>query len=662
MKSDFSWAWILLLIFPALSFAKTQKVDSLRQILETELADTTKLRVLVELSAAMGARDEEQIDYLRRAEVLAKKLEDYAAQSKMLSKMGWFYHSRHEYRQALQYIRSAEQLAELHQIEEQIPRIHVDLGHAYRRLSKLDSAILVYQEALRGFEVLGDQFEPWKAYFGMAHAYAMLKDYDRSEQNLLSAHEIVKDSDDRIAKGSVIHALADVYKNSGNFDGFYDMQQAWEDFQKEKRRDLSYMKEKGHLSLVATFARMDKDLINKFENAVEYFKENGNAFRLGWSYFDLGNAYFLHEDYEKALSNFKLALVQYRLSGYKNRISETYQKLYESEKHLNRPEQALSYLEKQQALQDSLNQETMKAHIAELEVSFNTEQKEQRLAMQELEIKQKTMERNIFMSSSGLIALLALSIFFGFRNRIRLNQKIARQEADLQEQKIKQLEQEKNLTAYNAMLEGQEKERIRIAKDLHDSLGGLLTTVKAHFNALKPLDLKPQSGEIYSKTNKLIDDASVEVRRISHNMVPKALAIYGLRGALEDLVENLEAHGVEAKLEMINLEEELSTSKSLVLFRTIQEITNNILKHAFAEHVLIQLIRNGNQLNVFVEDDGKGFDLQKALENGGMGLQNIVSRVQFLNGEIEWDSVPKEGTTISFRFPLEEVRQNIHAA
>ena len=135
-----------------------------------------------------------------------------------------------------------------------------------------------------------------------------------------------------------------------------------------------------------------------------------------------------------------------------------------------------------------------------------------------------------------------------------------------------------------------------------------------------------------------------------------------MEGALEDLVENLEAHGIQAKLEMVNWEEEMEDAKALVVYRTIQEISNNIIKHAAAKNVLIQLIKNDDQLSIFVEDDGKGFDVRKALAKGGLGLQNIDSRVQFLQGVIEWDSVIGEGTTVSITIPVGYREKTIFAA
>ncbi len=661
MKALNLYFFIFLFICPQILFAY-QKVDSLKLLLEETLSDHNKLGALLELIDLTSLSDPYNLEYLDQAQKLAEKLEDYKTQARILNIKGSCHQVRQEFTQALYFARQALKVAQEHQITGIFPSVLSNMGHTYWRLSQLDSAISVYQEALKYFEQMGHKYTSWKTFVGLARCYTDLKDNEQVENNLLSAYEIVKDSENRADKGSVLYFLAIHYNDTEEFDKYYDVLSDWEAFQKEKEQDVLEMGEVGHASILSMFNQPTEETIEKLQNAVAFYQNRGNPFRLGWSYADLGQAFYSQGELIPARDYYSKALEQFQIVNYKERLSETYNQLYQIEKELNNFPAALNYLEEHEALKDSLGFEKMKAHIADLEIAYETEKKEQLLALQDLELAQKTTQRNIFIGSSFLLATLALLIFFGLRSRIRLTKKIAQQSADIQDQKIKQLEQEKHLMAYNSMLEGQEKERIRIAKDLHDSLGGLLTTVKAHFNALKPKDLKPKSNEIYSKTNKLIDDASVEIRRISHNMVPKALTISGLKGAMEDLVENLEAHGIQSNLEMVNIEEEIPQSKALVIYRTIQEISNNIIKHAEAKNVLVQLIKNQGQLSIFIEDDGKGFVVNEALEKGGMGLQNIESRVQFLRGKIDWDSIPGEGTTVSITVPLVQQKQSTVAA
>ncbi len=291
-------------------------------------------------------------------------------------------------------------------------------------------------------------------------------------------------------------------------------------------------------------------------------------------------------------------------------------------------------------IRDLVVEKNRLALMEEMQIKFDVAQKDGELKINQLDLNQRTLERNWLIVGALLLGLLSLAIVFGFRSRIRANKKIAVQESALQQQQMVQLEQNAKLTALSAMIHGQEQERSRIAADLHDGLGGLLSSVKAHFNALPQPSSEPT---LFGKTNHLIDDACVELRRISHNMMPRALALSGLPGALEDLAQDLQKQGVACQLEMIGLEQSFDPNHAITIYRIIQELTNNVVKHAQANHLLLQLIRQGNNLTIIAEDNGKGFDVPLALTQKGLGLSSIESRVKFLQGSIEWDPTKPDG-------------------
>ena len=203
------------------------------------------------------------------------------------------------------------------------------------------------------------------------------------------------------------------------------------------------------------------------------------------------------------------------------------------------------------------------------------------------------------------------------------------------------------------MIEGQESERLRIAQDLHDGLGGLLTTVKAHFNAIEREIANIKEMNIYEKTNQLIDEACVEVRRIAHDMVPYSLKMNGLQGVLADIRQTVLGKGIHCDVDIHNVKEEvLGEQKVVMIYRIIQEVVNNALKHSGASHMLIQLVGHENGLNVMIEDNGKGFDVNQLLQGKGLGLKSIESRVKYLEGNLNIDSTPNQGTTINIEIPL----------
>jgi len=322
-----------------------------------------------------------------------------------------------------------------------------------------------------------------------------------------------------------------------------------------------------------------------------------------------------------------------------------YKDLSEALSAQNKNEEALEFLLEAYRLKDTLTQETRLTLAEEMQTKFDVKQKDNELKISQLELSERTRQRNFSIFGAFALGLLGLSIFIGFRSKMKADKKLSAQKEELQQQRILQLEQEKKLTTLSAMLEGEDKERSRIANDLHDGLGGLLTSVKSHFNSLTG-DIKKDG--LFEKTNHLIDEACVEVRRISHNMMPQALTLSGLPGALEDLAQNTRQKGLDCELEIIGMEGvNLPQAKALNLFRIIQELTNNAVKHAGAKSLLLQLIHQEGKTTVIVEDDGKGFDVKQAMQKKGLGLSSITSRVEFLKGEIDWDAVPGEGTTVS---------------
>ncbi|MEL6845875.1 MAG: ATP-binding protein, partial [Bacteroidota bacterium] len=157
-----------------------------------------------------------------------------------------------------------------------------------------------------------------------------------------------------------------------------------------------------------------------------------------------------------------------------------------------------------------------------------------------------------------------------------------------------------------------------------------------------------------SEANSLLDRACTEVRRIAHNMMPQTLALSGLSGSIEDITAQLRQQGLETELEIIGQPDlRLDDSGQEMLLRIVQELTHNVVKHAAANKVFIQLLDQPNQLLLTVEDDGIGFDPKKEDEKGkGLGQNSIKSRVAFLKGDIQYDSSPGHGTTVTLSLPL----------
>ncbi len=354
--------------------------------------------------------------------------------------------------------------------------------------------------------------------------------------------------------------------------------------------------------------------------------------------------------HREALGLAKEALELCRSENIRSQEVNVMSLLSEANYGLGEYKEAIDLYLRRTELRDSLMDVETTNQMAEMDARYQASEKDKALKISELEIGQRKRQLGWLVALALSLAALVVAVFFGFKNRMKAKQRIAEQQDALRQQEIRQLEQANQLTALSAMLEGQEQERSRIATDLHDSLGGLLASIKSHFNATKQ---PGQPSVIFEKTNAMLDGAATEVRRISHNMMPLALALSGLKGALEDVAQDLEKQGLSCQIELIGLDElPLEPARSVMAYRIVQELTHNAVKHAKASHLLLQVIRHENQLTLLIEDDGKGFDVEAARQKKGLGLSSVESRVRYLKGEIEWDSVLGEGTTVSISIPL----------
>jgi two-component system, NarL family, sensor kinase len=320
---------------------------------------------------------------------------------------------------------------------------------------------------------------------------------------------------------------------------------------------------------------------------------------------------------------------------------------------------ALGYAEQNKIYTDSaLNQATHRTTLS-LESKYQNQKKEREIATLTIANTQKELQvvrRNRLLIVGGVAASAALIIMGLFYRHSRQKHLIAEQEKSFQQEEIKFLERQQQVVSLQSMINGQEAERTRIAKDLHDGLGGLFSTVKMYFSTLQHDSPDLKENELFQKSYAIVDTASEEVRRIAHNMMPEVLMKLGLVNALKDLSTNISAGKLlSVSLEVHGLSKRLSATTEIMLFRIIQELLNNIIKHAQATKVIIQFIKEGERLSVIVEDNGQGFNTAEVDEKNHAGIASIRSRVSYLNGRLSIDSQKNVGTTIMMDFLINEV-------
>lgn len=215
---------------------------------------------------------------------------------------------------------------------------------------------------------------------------------------------------------------------------------------------------------------------------------------------------------------------------------------------------------------------------------------------------------------------------------------------------IEKEKQNSKISALTSLLDGQERERERLARDLHDGLGGLLSATKLQLS-----DFLEKKNETQNKELKMISDhidfAINKLRKVSHNLMPDILIKYGLETAIKEFANRMKNNNLEFHVNFLSFKNTLETEKQLFVYRIIQELVNNAIKHAQPKNIIIQIVEEKNQYQITVEDDGKGFEVNNLEFKNSAGFINIKSRIQFLKGTFEIHSQKNLGTSFEFNFP-----------
>jgi signal transduction histidine kinase len=365
---------------------------------------------------------------------------------------------------------------------------------------------------------------------------------------------------------------------------------------------------------------------------------------------NLGALHFNFKEYNDAERYYMSALeISDKLNNreHKLNILKNLMHVYSEKKEYKK---AVNHAKKYIRLQESIDQNFRETYVKMSE--FEEEEKQNQLLKKDNEKK----ELYIYSLSSGFV-LLVLLFFALFRiNKQKQKVVLAEKNKELAQQRTQEKLRQQELAFTTKMLEQQEREQQRVAEDLHDRVGSLLSLVKIHLISLKK-HVKISSNDAvdkFKKTNNIVDETCDEVRKIAYNMASSVLAKYGLKAALEELIDTLkEDDSLEVEFVTHGINKQLQDDLETCIYKIIQELINNIIKHAEANEISLQLIQSKEKINITLEDNGIGFNTEnEKLYNNGMGLRNVQSRLLKVNGELLIDSAPRKGTTITINIPI----------
>ncbi|MCC6412492.1 MAG: sensor histidine kinase [Saprospiraceae bacterium] len=375
-----------------------------------------------------------------------------------------------------------------------------------------------------------------------------------------------------------------------------------------------------------------------YEKAVFYEKKMDGRYGLC---FNLVNIGYINRDlnrWDEAKKWFDEALPVCTSCGNVEGVGSSYKGLADVYEAQGDFKMAVASLKQLGEVENKLQKESYNRATQTLEAKYGSEKKERELLQQRAT---NYRQRVLLISLAAFLLVFALVVYL-FWNRYRLKQKAELDAAIIREQQI----------GLNAVIEAQETERKRIAKDLHDGIAQELVALKLGLQAIQQKADGAEAGKLDPLLQQL-DASCTEVRHIAHGMAPPMLEQQGLAPSLQLLLRNtLQPAGIHAEFESFELPDRLNEKMETGLYRIAQELLNNIVKHADAQNVKLQLYRTGKNLVMKMEDDGKGFDYESVKAKGSMGLLNILSRVRALDGTFFAEQAVPSGTVATVRIGL----------
>lgn len=526
--------------------------------------------------------------------------------------------------------------------------LYINLGNAYQYKGEFNNVIDNYIKGIKIFEEIKDSSRLGMSYENLASFYSSLKNHDKEIEYLTKALHIIPNNDDeRLSYAFGDLGLAYLSTNQ--------TEKAFANFKKadsiSKRLDdnrLTFFAQRNFGEYYSSKKQFDK-AIPYFENALTNINQVNDAYYKNDVLLQLGQTYSEVNEYAKAIHFLEEAV---SLSKTNNAL-EIEQKAHWSLSNiygiLQKPEKAYQELKISTQLKDSLLNESHLKQINLLEKQYASEKKDKELAKKQIDLEHNQLElskkqNEITLATIGSILLLLsiLGLWYVFRQRQKLKNI-----------EISKLKQQQDITKLQALIEGEEKERNRLAQELHDGINGDLSSIKYQLSSVKTDDFSAESKSIFEKTIAMIDFSCQQVRNISHNLSPMTIRDFGLITSIKNYCSKLESiHPIAINFQHFGNEISLPKSIETVIYRIVQELVNNIIKHADATNALVQINTHDDTMFITVEDNGKGF--KNDSKNSGIGLKNIASRIAFLNANFE-EEHNKNGTTFTIHIDLKNI-------
>ncbi len=626
------------------------KADSLGIIFEQETNMEEKIKKGVAYAIELSQTDTKKaVTVMEELKEQCKQKKMYGQYAAVCAELAGIYYSRGEYIPAI--VQGEQSLKAIDPLQESKKNITTGAfasmwtGLSYSLINDWENAQQYLQNSISLSEKANDSCRAANSTMNLAYIYYDMQDWQHMQEVLVNSIKYLpgcRNTDILLTTyASIIIAYARQNKKKDALQ-YITVIESINTNALSPAIQLFYDAAKGEYAIAnknaAEATGMYEQAYKKAVQAGDPYVISFTAEGLGRAYYTAGNGAmaekYLQEGLNTSRKNNYLSQEQVALRSLADLYASTgnYEKAWQSNNSLVQ-------------LKDSLGIKINANRRLLLDARFETSKKENLISqleadkkIQELTIKQKDTLNYILIGSAAALFVLSLLTYLAYK-----------QKQKLQQQRINELETEKKLTATEAVLKGEEQERTRLAKDLHDGLGGMLSGIKYSFANMKGnLVMTAENAQAFERSMDMLDSSIQEMRRVAHNLMPEALVKFGLNTSLKDFCNNINNTGaLQVTYQPVNFDDaNVSQTTAITIYRIVQELINNTVKHAGASHAIVQLSHTGNTISLTVEDDGKGFDTSVLQSSKGIGWTNIQHRVAFLKGKLDVNSHPGKGTSV----------------
>ncbi len=553
----------------------------------------------------LNGENDAAIDLLNQSLTIRRRIADFSGQGNCLRAMGTIFFDKNDYQKALEwYVQSAEAFEKVKD-EKGLSGAYIWMGNVFNEgLKNYPKAVEYFDKSLAISKALKDT--PMIGYnlnnLGQAHFFQ--KNYAEALRFYFESKSLKERIGDKRGIGNACNNISSVYNDQGEY-----------------AKALPYN-----------------------DTALAIRRAQGDKKGISTCLSNVGKIYHNLKRYAESLAATQEAMMIAKEIDYQEPIIEGYNSLslyYEATGNMG---EALRYHKMYKDANDSVFNKDMSEQIATLQTQYERAKQDTKIEEQkkELLLKEEKQKQLMYGSVAGFLLM-------GFGGFAWYNQRKHKQQKQMDAVLLKEQELKNK-----AVIEAEDKERIRIARELHDGVGQTIGAAVMNLDLLGEVieQRAPEKMEQYEKVKSLMNDGAKELRVVSHSMIPNALLRSGLATAVREFVNKTSSDKLKFNLDIVGLNERLPEQVETGIFRVLQELVTNILKHANATIVGITITRDEKEITLMVEDNGKGFNMNNLGEKAGIGVKNIMSRVAYLHGNVDWDSQIGKGTTVSCNVPL----------